>query len=190
MALPRCTRFSSCGSSAPNLRRGDRRRGEGSPSTPPVCGDTRHGDVRAPPTASGCAHVWGPRLGPHPHPSPGPRPSAGPSARPTHSSRRRSFLMVGPSRAGSSEILMASSMAASSPLPPSPRSAGPKHSGRRMSRRTTTLAFSSTLSPAGTGGVRDPPRGRGGGTETLGGELGVPGPRGAGVERGGEPRGQ
>lgn len=61
--------------------------------------------------------------------------------------KRLSFLIVGPSLAGSSEILMASSMAASRPLPPSPRSAGPKHSGRRMRRRTTTLAFSSTLSP-------------------------------------------
>lgn len=54
---------------------------------------------------------------------------------------------MGPSLAGSSEILMASSMAASRPFPPSPLRAGPKHSGRRMSRRTTTLAFSSTLSP-------------------------------------------
>lgn len=61
--------------------------------------------------------------------------------------KRLSFLTVGPSLAGSSEILMASSMAASRPLPPSPLRAGPKHSGRRMSRRTTTLAFSSTLSP-------------------------------------------
>lgn len=61
--------------------------------------------------------------------------------------KRLSFLTVGPSLAGSSEILMASSMAASRPFPPSPLRAGPKHSGRRMSRRTTTLAFSSTLSP-------------------------------------------
>lgn len=62
--------------------------------------------------------------------------------------KRLSFLTVGPSLAGSSEILMASSIAASRPFPPSPLRAGPKHSGRRMSRRTTTLAFSSTLSPA------------------------------------------
>lgn len=62
--------------------------------------------------------------------------------------KRLSFLGVGPSRAGSSEILMASSMAANRPAPPSPLSAGPKHSGRRINRRTTTLAFSSTLSPA------------------------------------------
>lgn len=62
--------------------------------------------------------------------------------------KRRSFLTVGPSLAGSSEILMASSMAASRPLPPSPLRAGPKHSGRRIRSRTTTLAFSSTLSPA------------------------------------------
>ena len=61
--------------------------------------------------------------------------------------KRRSFFTVGPSLAGSSDILMASSMAASRPLPPSPLRAGPKHSGRRMSSRTTTLAFSSTLSP-------------------------------------------
>lgn len=63
--------------------------------------------------------------------------------------KRLSFLTVGPSLAGSSEILMASSMAASRPFPPSPLRAGPKHSGRRMSKRTTTLAFSSTLSPGG-----------------------------------------
>lgn len=62
--------------------------------------------------------------------------------------KRLSFLTLGPSLAGSSDILMASSIAASRPLPPSPLSAGPKHSGRRMRRRTTTLAFSSTLSPA------------------------------------------
>lgn len=61
--------------------------------------------------------------------------------------KRLSFLTVGPSLAGSSEILMASSMAASRPLPPSPLSAGPKHSGLLISSRTTTLAFSSTLSP-------------------------------------------
>lgn len=61
--------------------------------------------------------------------------------------KRLSFLTVGPSRAGSSEILMASSMAARRPFPPSPLRAGPKHSGRRISKRTTTLAFSSTLSP-------------------------------------------
>lgn len=53
----------------------------------------------------------------------------------------------GRSRAGFSEILMAPCMAASSPFPPSPRRAGPKHSGRLMSSLTTTLAFSSTLSP-------------------------------------------
>lgn len=53
----------------------------------------------------------------------------------------------GRSRAGVSEILMASFMAASSPFPPSPRRAGPKHSGRRISSLTTTLEFSSTLSP-------------------------------------------
>ncbi len=63
--------------------------------------------------------------------------------------KRLSFLVVGPSLAGSSEILMASSMAANRPAPPSPLRAGPKHSGRRINRRTTTLAFSSTLSPAG-----------------------------------------
>lgn len=61
--------------------------------------------------------------------------------------KRLSFLGVGPSLAGSSEILMASSMAANSPAPPSPLRAGPKHSGLRIRRRTTTLAFSSTLSP-------------------------------------------
>lgn len=65
----------------------------------------------------------------------------------THCSRRRSLRTPGPSRAGSSEIRMASSMAASSPEPPSPRRAGPKHSGFRINSRTTTLAFSSTLSP-------------------------------------------
>lgn len=48
---------------------------------------------------------------------------------------------------GFSEILIAPCMAASSPFPPSPLRAGPKHSGRRMSSLTTTLAFSSTLSP-------------------------------------------
>lgn len=53
----------------------------------------------------------------------------------------------GRSSAGVSEILRASFMAASRPFPPSPRSAGPKHSGRRMSSLTTTLEFSSTLSP-------------------------------------------
>ncbi len=53
----------------------------------------------------------------------------------------------GPSLPGSSEIFMASSIAASNPFPPSPRRAGPKHSGRRIRSRTTTLAFSSTLSP-------------------------------------------
>lgn len=53
----------------------------------------------------------------------------------------------GPSLDRSCEILMASSMADSRPSPPSPRRAGPKHSGRRMSSLTTTLAFSSTLSP-------------------------------------------
>lgn len=67
----------------------------------------------------------------------------------THCSRRRSLRTPGPSLAGSSEMRMASSMAASSPEPPSPRRAGPKHSGLRMSSRTTTLAFSSTLSPGG-----------------------------------------
>lgn len=65
----------------------------------------------------------------------------------THCSRRRSLRTPGPSRAGSSEMRMASSMAASSPEPPSPRRAGPKHSGLRINSRTTTLAFSSTLSP-------------------------------------------
>lgn len=72
----------------------------------------------------------------------------------THCSRRRSLRTPGPSRAGSSEMRMASSMAASSPEPPSPRRAGPKHSGLRMSSRTTTFAFSSTLSPGGSGGSR------------------------------------
>lgn len=56
----------------------------------------------------------------------------------------------GPSLDRSFEILMASSMADSRPSPPSPRRAGPKHSGRRMSSLTTTLAFSSTLSPGQT----------------------------------------
>lgn len=56
----------------------------------------------------------------------------------------------GPSLDRSCEILMASSMADSRPSPPSPRRAGPKHSGRRMSSLTTTLAFSSTLSPGRT----------------------------------------
>lgn len=74
----------------------------------------------------------------------------------THCSRRRSLRTPGPSRAGSSEIRMASSMAASSPEPPSPRRAGPKHSGLRMSSRTTTLAFSSTLSPGHSSGIRRP----------------------------------
>lgn len=60
----------------------------------------------------------------------------------------------GPSREASPEIRMASSIAASNPLPPSPRRAGPKHSGRRISRRTTTLAFSSTLSPEGNNKVK------------------------------------
>lgn len=50
---------------------------------------------------------------------------------------------------------MASSMAPSSPEPPSPRRAGPKHSGLRMRRRTTTLAFSSTLSPGHGQGQED-----------------------------------
>ena len=68
----------------------------------------------------------------------------------THCSRRRSLRTPGPSRAGSSEMRMASSMVASSPEPPSPRRAGPKHSGLRISSLTTTLAFSSTLSPGGT----------------------------------------
>lgn len=63
--------------------------------------------------------------------------------------KRLSFLTLGPSLAGSSDILMASSIAANRPLPPSPLRAGPKHSGLRMRRRTTTLAFSSTLSPTG-----------------------------------------
>lgn len=70
----------------------------------------------------------------------------------THSSRRRSLRTPGPSLAGSSEMRMASSMVASSPELPSPRRAGPKHSGLRISRRTTTLAFSSTLSPGGSRG--------------------------------------
>lgn len=70
----------------------------------------------------------------------------------THCSRRRSLRTPGPSRAGSSEMRMASSMVASSPEPPSPRRAGPKHSGLRISSRTTTLAFSSTLSPGGSQG--------------------------------------
>ena len=74
----------------------------------------------------------------------------------THCSRRRSLRTPGPSLAGSSEIRMASSMAASNPEPPSPLRAGPKHSGFRMSSRTTTLAFSSTLSPGGSSGVRRP----------------------------------
>lgn len=55
--------------------------------------------------------------------------------------------VLGKSRAGSSAILMASFMPASRPWPPSPLSAGPKHSGRLISSFTTTLAFSSTLSP-------------------------------------------
>lgn len=42
--------------------------------------------------------------------------------------------------------LLASMMARSSPSP-SPLSAGPRHSGRRIKRRITRLAFSSTLSP-------------------------------------------
>lgn len=53
----------------------------------------------------------------------------------------------GPSLERSWEILMASSIADNNPSPPSPRRAGPKHSGRRMRSLTTTLAFSSTLSP-------------------------------------------
>lgn len=65
----------------------------------------------------------------------------------TYIGKRLSFLVLGPSLAGSSDILMASSIAAKRPLPPSPLRAGPKHSGLRMRRRTTTLAFSSTLSP-------------------------------------------
>lgn len=55
--------------------------------------------------------------------------------------------VLGRSRAGSSEILMASLMVASRPWPPSPLKAGPKHSGRLIRSFTTTLAFSSTLSP-------------------------------------------
>lgn len=47
----------------------------------------------------------------------------------------------------SCDIFIASFIAASKPSPPSPRRAGPKHSGRRMRSLTTTLAFSSTLSP-------------------------------------------
>lgn len=53
----------------------------------------------------------------------------------------------GPSLEASWEILMASSIAANNPSPPSPRRAGPKHSGLRIRSLTTTLAFSSTLSP-------------------------------------------
>lgn len=55
--------------------------------------------------------------------------------------------VLGRSRAGSSEILMASFMVAIRPWPPSPLKAGPKHSGRLIRSFTTTLAFSSTLSP-------------------------------------------
>lgn len=79
----------------------------------------------------------------------------------THCSRRRSLRTPGPSRAGSSEMRMASSMAASSPEPPSPLRAGPKHSGFRINSRTTTLAFSSTLSPGTQKGqelLRGPPQ--------------------------------
>lgn len=47
-------------------------------------------------------------------------------------------ILQGPSIDGSSEILMASSMAARRPFPPSPRRAGPKHSGRRISNLNTT----------------------------------------------------
>lgn len=65
----------------------------------------------------------------------------------SYTSEQTPWTEPGRSRAGVSEILMASFMAASNPFPPSPRSAGPKHSGRRMSSLTTTLEFSSTLSP-------------------------------------------
>jgi hypothetical protein len=47
------------------------------------------------------------------------------------------------------QTLFASMMALSKPSP-SPLSAGPKHSGRRIRRRITRLAFSSTLSPMNT----------------------------------------
>lgn len=70
-----------------------------------------------------------------------------PKAKESYIGKRLSFLTDGPSLAGSSDILMASSIAANRPLPPSPLRAGPKHSGLRMRRRTTTFAFSSTLSP-------------------------------------------
>lgn len=116
IACPRCTRFSSGGSS-PKLRGkvGD-------------VGEVARG------TGGQVVLLW-----------------SGPE---THCSLRRSLRTPGPSRAGSSEMRMASSMAASSPEPPSPRRAGPKHSGLRISSRTTTLAFSSTLSPGGVGRVR------------------------------------
>lgn len=65
----------------------------------------------------------------------------------TYSVLLASAMGEGPSLVGSSEILMASSMAARRPFPPSPLKAGPKHSGRRIRSLTTTLAFSSTLSP-------------------------------------------
>ena len=48
------------------------------------------------------------------------------------------YAVQGPSIEGSSEILIASSMAARRPSPPSPRRAGPKHSGRRISNLKTT----------------------------------------------------
>lgn len=57
------------------------------------------------------------------------------------------YAWEGRSRVGFSEILIASCIAASKPFPPSPLRSGPKHSGRRIRSLTTTLAFSSTLSP-------------------------------------------
>lgn len=53
-----------------------------------------------------------------------------------------------PSRAAAicSDIFIPSFMAFRRP-PPSPLRAGPRHSGRLISRRTTKLAFSSTVSP-------------------------------------------
>lgn len=68
-------------------------------------------------------------------------------AQSSYTSEQTPCTEPGRSKAGVSEILMASFMAASKPFPPSPRRAGPKHSGRRMSSLTTTLEFSSTLSP-------------------------------------------
>lgn len=65
----------------------------------------------------------------------------------SHSVLLLSDVGEGPSLERSWEILIASSIAANNPSPPSPRRAGPKHSGRRISSLTTTLAFSSTLSP-------------------------------------------